>query len=67
MSTTSEHISNLHAVVRTLEDMRKKISAELMEPVGPATAGTSERAQLSDLHRRISKALAELSAEYRQM
>ncbi|WP_068115784.1 hypothetical protein [Tropicimonas marinistellae] len=67
MSSTSELLTNLHALVRSLEEMRNEVSAELMRPDGAASLKSSERAQLSDLHRRISAALKELSAEERQM
>lgn len=67
MNSTSELISKLHAVVRSLEEMRREASNELMKPESTVSSQASERTQLSDLHRRISAALAELSAEERQM
>ncbi len=67
MNSTSELLTKLHAVVRSLEEMRNEISTKLMQPDSAATSKSSERAQLSDLHRRISAALKELSAEERQM
>lgn len=67
MNSTSELFSELHAVVRSLEKMRNDISAKLVVPGCDSTDKASDRAQLSDLHRRISAALDELSAEARQM
>lgn len=66
MSSTSELLSKLHAMVRSLEEMRNEISSELMALEKSGSKQSVERKQLSDLHRRISAALAELSAEARQ-
>ncbi len=66
MQSTSELLTKLHAVVRSLEEMRNEISAELVQSERSASSKSPEQAQLSDLHRRISAALKELSAEERQ-
>ena len=67
MQSTSDLLTKLHAVVRSLEEMRNEISAELVRLERAASPKSSEQAQLSDLHRRISAALKLLSAEERQM
>ncbi|RYH10655.1 hypothetical protein [Tropicimonas sp. IMCC6043] len=67
MSSTSDILSRLHGVVRSLEEMRREISDDLVKPVGATSISAQDRAQLSNLHRRISAALAELSAEERHM
>ncbi len=67
MNTVSDTLTELHAITRTLQQLRAVVNDKMMTPESAGGAAPRDRAQLEGLHHRISKALAVLSAEERQM